>query len=53
MKGYEDSLLADDNLLRSIKEQKEHAEKGIEEILNHFSEEGNYFDNLRYLGSKY
>lgn len=40
-------------MLQSIKEQREHAERGVEELLKHFSEEGKYFDDLRYLGSKY
>ena len=53
MRGYEDDILQDDHLFRSIKEQKEHAERGVEELLKHFTEDGKYFDDLRCLGSKY
>ena len=53
MRGFEDERLEDENLLRSIKEQKEHAERGVDQLLDHFSEKGQYFDELKQLGSKY
>lgn len=34
MKGFEEAKLSDDNLLDSIRQRKEHMEKGIENLLD-------------------
>ena len=47
MNKYEEDPLNDNKLLQSIKEQKEHAERGVNQLLEHFSEKGSYLDSLR------
>jgi hypothetical protein len=40
-------------MLRSMREQKEHNEKKVESLLEHFYNQDMYRDDLRYFGDKY